>query len=107
MVVATSYPGVYIDEFAPGAPIQGAGTSLTAFLGPLMKGEIKDAVKKPPLVTSWDRFRLLFGNRPAPGFFTWYAVRGFFENGGTACYIVRVSNADYARGTLANIAGVT
>ena len=27
MAVQTTYPGVYIDEFAPGAPIEGVGTS--------------------------------------------------------------------------------
>ena len=25
MAVQTTYPGVYIDEFAPGAPIEGVG----------------------------------------------------------------------------------
>ena len=28
-----TYPGVYIEEFAPGAPIQGVGTSTAAFIG--------------------------------------------------------------------------
>ena len=27
MGVQVSYPGVYIEEFAPGAPIEGVGTS--------------------------------------------------------------------------------
>ena len=43
MAVQTSYPGVYIDEFAPGAPIQGVGTSITAFLGPTARGESRRA----------------------------------------------------------------
>ncbi len=104
MPVAPSYPGVYIDEFAPGAPIQGTATNIAAFLGPLAQGEIiRDKKKKPALVTNWDDFQKQFGSRPAPGFFTWYAVRGFFENGGTNCYIIRVSNADYARAVLANV----
>ena len=34
MAVPVSYPGVYIEEFAPGAPIQGVGTSTAAFIGP-------------------------------------------------------------------------
>ena len=33
MAVQVSYPGVYIDEFAPGAPIQGVGTNTAAFVG--------------------------------------------------------------------------
>lgn len=92
MAVQVSYPGVYIEEFVPGAPIQGVGTSTAAFIGPLASGDLDDPTK----VTSWDQFRATFGVGPVPGFFTWYAVRGFFENGGRVCYIVRASNGAYA-----------
>jgi hypothetical protein len=91
MAVQVSYPGVYIDEFAPGAPIQGVGTSTAAFIGPAAAGELNTPTK----ITSWDRFREVFGEQPLPGFFLWYAVRGFFENGGQVCYIVRASNGGY------------
>jgi len=110
MAVAVSYPGVYIDEFAPGAPIQAASTNIAAFLGPLLKGPVVDPagpIKDPIKVTSWDQFKVLFGARPSPGFFTWYAVRGFFENGGTACYPFRVTNATYASSTILNATGDT
>ena len=33
MAVQVSYPGVYIEEFAPAPPIQGVGTSTAAFIG--------------------------------------------------------------------------
>ena len=92
MAVQVSFPGVYIDEFAPGAPIQGVGTSTAAFIGPAGNGDLDDPTK----VTSWEQFRAQFGEQPLPGFFMWYAVRGFFENGGQVCYIVRASNGDYA-----------
>ena len=46
-MVQVSYPGVYIEEFAPGAPIQGIGTSTPAFLGPLKNG--------PLLISDQDR----------------------------------------------------
>jgi phage tail sheath protein FI len=92
MAVQVSFPGVYIDEFAPGAPIEGVGTSTAAFIGPASAGDLDTPTK----VTSWDRFRQLFGDQPLPGFFLWYAVRGFFQNGGQVCYIVRASNGDYA-----------
>lgn len=91
MAVQVSYPGVYIEEFAPGAPIQGVGTSTAAFIGPTSSGELDEPTK----VTSWEQFRNTFGEQPLPGFFLWYAVRGFFENGGLVCYIVRASNGDY------------
>src|SRR5437868_5618291 len=105
MVVKVSYPGVYIDEFAPGGPIAGAATNIAAFLGPLAKGPVvleDGPVKYPVKITSFDQFKAQFGARPAPGFFTWYAIRGFFENGGTACYVHRVSNATYGSGTIRN-----
>lgn len=91
MAVQVSYPGVYIEEFAPGAPIQGVGTSTAAFIGPASRGELDTPTK----ITSWDRFREIFGEQPLPGSFLWYAVRGFFENGGQVCYVVRASNGDY------------
>jgi phage tail sheath protein FI len=87
-----TYPGVYIEEFAPGAPIEGVGTSTAAFIGPAGSGELDTPTK----VTSFDQFQATFGNEPLPGFYLWYAVRGFFENAGQVCYVVRASNGDYA-----------
>ena len=92
MGVQVSYPGVYIEEFAPAPPIQGVGTSTAAFLGVAAKGQLNT----PVLITSWDLFRQTFGDQPVTGFFLWYAVRGFFENGGQLCYVVRISNANAA-----------
>lgn len=89
MAVNTSYPGVYIEEFTPAPPIQGVGTSTAALLGPTKSGPIGT----PTLVTSFDQFKQISGAAPLPGFYLWYAVRGFFTNGGTLAYIVRVSNA--------------
>src|ERR1700730_5115498 len=91
MAVQVSYPGVYIEEFAPGAPIQGVGTSTPALIGVAAKGDLDTPTK----LTSWDQFRDTFGDQPVPGFFMWYAVRGFFENGGQVCYVVRASNGAY------------
>jgi uncharacterized protein len=96
MAVQVSFPGVYIDEFAPGAPIEGVGTSTAAFIGPAARGEMD----RPTKLTSWDQFRALYGDQPLPGFFLWYAVRGFFENGGKVCYVVRASNGAFAQTTL-------
>src|SRR5215831_8513806 len=96
-----TFPGVYFEEFAPGAPIEGVGTSTAAFLGPAARGEIR----LPTMVTSWDQFRAGFGDEPVTGSFLWYAVRGFFENGGNVCYVVRVSDGDYGRLTVNNRGG--
>lgn len=91
MTTPVSYPGVYIQEFTPGAPIQGVGTSTAGFLGPSGAGPLNE----PTRVTSWDAFKRQFGETPLDGFYLWYAVRGFFENGGQVCYVTRVSNASH------------
>jgi phage tail sheath protein FI len=101
MAVQVSYPGVYIEEFAPAPPIQGVGTSTAAFIGPAGSGDLDIPTK----LASFDTFKALFGAQPLPGFFMWYAVRGFYENGGQICYVVRASNGKYASLTLQNRAG--
>src|SRR6266536_374995 len=92
MAVQTAHPGIYIDEFAPGAPIQGIGTGIAALIGPAALGVLNEPTK----ITSWDQFKAGFGDKPLPGFFLWYGVRGFFEAGGQTCYVVRASNGAYA-----------
>jgi phage tail sheath protein FI len=96
MAVQVSYPGVYIEEFAPGAPIEGVGTSTACIIGIAEHGVINEPVK----LTTFDRFRELYGNQPLPGFYLWHAVKGFFDNGGRVCYVVRASNGTYATWTL-------
>ena len=97
MAVQVSYPGVYIDEFQPASPIQGASTSVAAFLGANAFGP----PNKPTLITSFDEYRQLYA-LPAPtppedDDYLWYAVRGFFENGGQTCYVTAVTNASAGR----------
>jgi len=89
-MVQPTYPGVYIEEFTPASPIEGVSTNIAAFLGPCSSGPINE----PKKITSWDEFQRQFGN-PLDGFYLWYAVRGFFRNGGTVCYVARVSNARF------------
>lgn len=91
MPVTVNYPGVYIDEFTPAAPIQGAGTSTAAFIGV----NAKAPAYQPVLLTSWDAFVEAFtdGRLPDDDDYLWYAVRGFFTNGGKVCFVTAVSNA--------------
>jgi len=92
MAVQVSYPGVYIDEFAPGAPIEGVGTSTAAFLGLSKYGP----PNRPTRITSWEAFLREFwkpDEKPDDTHYLWYAVRGFFENAGRDCVVVAVSNA--------------
>jgi phage tail sheath protein FI len=101
MAIQPSTPGVYIEEFAPGAPIQGVSTSTTAFIGIAADGELKTPTK----LTSWDAFKAMYGAQPVPGFYLWHAVHGYFQNGGQVCYIVRASNGDYGRLTVKTAVG--
>ncbi|MBX9895598.1 MAG: phage tail sheath subtilisin-like domain-containing protein [Nitrosomonas sp.] len=104
MAVQVDYPGVYIEEFTPGAPIEGVGTSTAAFLGTWKFGD----PNKPIKLFSWDDFIREFGDKtnpseslkPADNDYLYYAVRGFFQNGGRRCYVVRVSNAKAAEAML-------
>jgi phage tail sheath protein FI len=98
MADAYATPGVYIEEFAPGSPIQGVGTSTAAFIGTTLAGP----ALKPTLVQSWDAFVAQFGGfteQPTMGFLA-PSVFGFFLNGGTACYVVRASAGGQAHADL-------
>jgi phage tail sheath protein FI len=90
MAITFSYPGVYIQEFTPGVPIQGVGTSTAAFIGTAASGPIN----VPTKITSWDEFQNIFGGFLSSGPISYLpaAVYGFFLNGGTTCYILRASN---------------
>lgn len=88
-------PGIYIEEKkAAVQPIEGVSTSVAAFIGVAQKGP----VNKATLVTSVSEFVRLFGGPipiiTGPGgqeHYLYYAVRHFFIEGGTKCYIVRVT----------------
>lgn len=80
----TLHPGLYMREVPASAPVQGASTSTVGFVGTAPKGQ----VSKPALITSWNQFVKEFGSFDADSYLA-YAVRGFFENGGSRCYVVR------------------
>lgn len=90
-------PGVYLLENAV-APrtITPATTSLTAFIGPFVKGPTNEAV----LVTGMAEFEQQFGGIDGL-YLTPYAVSQFFLNGGTGAWIVRIdpSEAGMTAGT--------
>ncbi len=86
-------PGVYIEELPATGPISGVGTSTAAFIGQALSGPIK----VPTKVTNWTQFKNLFGGYiVSPRRYMANAVEGFFRNGGTVAYIVRVGTAKSA-----------
>ncbi|HSB70749.1 MAG TPA: phage tail sheath C-terminal domain-containing protein [Candidatus Methylomirabilis sp.] len=107
-------PGVYVEE-VPSAvkPIAGVGTSTAGFIGlvsdavtmpfrpgrPLDPSSIVTADRyalapagQAQLITSWVEFVNAFGDVQAGNTILANAVYGFFNNGGTRCWVTRVTS---------------
>jgi hypothetical protein len=79
-------PGVYVEEVEAGArPIEGVGTAVAAFVGLASAGPFN----APTLVTNWSQFTGTYGDF-VEGSYLHHAVYGYFQNGGGACFIVRI-----------------
>jgi len=100
-----SSPGVYVEDVQPAVrPIAGVGTSTAGFIG-VVPSDIVMPDKpdgsgakytvfpagKPLLVTSWNDFIINFGEIKAANANLAHAVFGFFSNGGTRCWVIRVA----------------
>jgi phage tail sheath protein FI len=95
-------PGVYVEEVPSGAaPITGVSTSTAGFVGlvpddtVMPEGAMLAAAGVAKLVTNWTEFTHAFGGPGGGGVTTKnalaHAVRGFFANGGSRCWVVRVA----------------
>jgi uncharacterized protein len=76
-------PGVYREDVFP-APAAGFVTGVPVFLGHAAGGTYE-----PHRLTLWPQFSTEYGKPPARGYLA-PAVRGFFENDGLTCYVVRL-----------------
>jgi hypothetical protein len=104
MPVATSYPGVYVEEIPSGVhTITGVATSIAAFIGWADQGPIKYA----GLCLSWADFQRIYGGFDARSPYLAYAVSQFFINGGQQAYIVRLAYTGAASATLTPAASAT
>lgn len=87
-------PGVYVEEVPSGSkPIEGAGTAVAAFVGLAPGGPIN----QPMRISNWTQFASTFGDPANPengpfmdGAYLAHSVYGFFQNGGSMCWVVRV-----------------
>ena len=93
--MAASYltPGVYVEEVPSSSATLSAGaTAVAAFVGFTAKSprdpNDPDGLK-PRLVTNWTQFEDLYGGF-VPGAMLPHSVYGFFNNGGSMAYIVRI-----------------
>ncbi len=93
--MATSYlsPGVYVEEVDRGAkPIEAVGTNTVGFLGESAKGPTNESV----LVTNWSQFVKTFGDFKDCSEHLAHGVYGFFNNGGSRCFVVNVGAPEAA-----------
>jgi uncharacterized protein len=85
-------PGVYFERPRSIELASPRRTDVAGFVGLAERGPLHS----PRRLTGWREFRRTFG-----GFLPYsnlaYAVRGFFENGGRACWVVRVADGRVAR----------
>jgi uncharacterized protein len=85
-------PGVIFERPAHGRSDARPLTDVAGFVGVARRGPLH----RPVRVTSWRQFQEVFGTF-APYANLAYAVRGFFENRGRTCWVVRVANSETAR----------
>jgi phage tail sheath protein FI len=90
-------PGVYREDIFPQPPVS-LRTGVAAFLGishthNATGQEIPPNQPRP--LTLWSQFEQYFGKLLSSSYLG-YAVRGFFQNGGRLCYVVRLKNATHA-----------
>ena len=89
-------PGVYVEEIPSSSkPIEGVGTAVAAFVGLAPGGPVNTPVR----ISNWTQFSTIFGDPEQPdngpfmeGAYLAHSVYGFFQNGGSLCYIVRVGD---------------
>ena len=85
----TLHPGTYLQEVASEQPVEGVSTSIRAFVGLAERGLVGQSVQ----INSWKEFLASYGNYTNNSYLA-YAVRGFFENGGTKAVVNRVVHVD-------------
>ena len=89
-------PGVYVEEVSSGSkPIEGVATAVAAVVGLLPGGPIN----KPMRISNWTQFANIYMDPEHPknepfmdGSYTAHAVYGYFQNGGSIAWIIRVGS---------------
>jgi len=92
--MATRYraPGVYVERLDANPQHLGLGrTDVAGFVGVTERGPVQVPIK----IESHRQFVTTFG-AAMPYAYLWYAVAGFFENGGRTCWVVRVADPEQA-----------
>jgi phage tail sheath protein FI len=86
-------PGVYFEQVDRArAAIGPLRTDIAAFLGYAERGPLLVPVK----ISNWRQYTAIFGEPLNFGYLA-HAIRGFFDNGGAGCHVVRVADPDAAK----------
>jgi len=101
------HPGVYVEEAPSGAvAIEAAGTSTAIFVGETERGPLE-----PVKLRSFDDYQRLYGGylrtvgASTERLLVAYALEAFFQNGGTAAYLLRAQGGGLKAGTRGLTAG--
>jgi uncharacterized protein len=94
-------PGVYVEEIpSANKPIEGVGTAVAAFVGLTPGGPCDRAVR----ISNWSQFAKIYSDpenlRNGPfmeGAYLAHSVYGFFQNGGSLAWIIRVGSESGAQ----------
>ncbi|HEX8249256.1 MAG TPA: phage tail sheath C-terminal domain-containing protein [Pyrinomonadaceae bacterium] len=82
-------PGIYIEEISTGTrPIEAVGTSTAGFVGTSPNADAR--VNEAFAVNSWSQFIKEYVAEDSPSTPLSQAVFGFFQNGGSRCYVVNI-----------------
>lgn len=103
-------PGIFVEEATSGSsPVTGVSTTTAAFVGTVAAGVTMPPIpgqfigsdpvpytvaaeSEPQLVTNWEQFKATFGDFQTGNSTLAHSVFGFFNNGGTRCWVVRVDS---------------
>jgi phage tail sheath protein FI len=81
-------PDVYLEEL-PGVSIApSVSVSTAGFVGVAERGPVNEAT----LITSWSAFETTFGSFVSTSYLA-NSVQAFFQEGGTRCYVVRITGS--------------
>ena len=87
MPVALTYPGVYVEELPSGVrTIAGVATSIGLFIGWATRGPVNEGKR----IFSFPDFEREYGGLDHRSYLG-YAVRNFFDNGGSDAYVIRIA----------------
>ncbi|PZR70618.1 MAG: hypothetical protein DLM73_17455 [Chthoniobacterales bacterium] len=90
-----SFPGVFVEEIDTGnKPIEGVPTSTCGFVGITERGPVQ-----PALITSFAEYLHTYGGyfkEDGKDRYLTYGIEGFFQNGGSRCFVARVISKEAA-----------